>query len=61
MDKVLRPIRHKIERFYQTQSALVLKKIALKNLLIHDSTGWGQCIGTPNRGYCKAGVKDTLK
>ena len=24
-------------------------------------TGWGQCIGTANRGYCKAGVKDTWK
>ena len=24
-------------------------------------TGWGQCIGTAIRGYCKAGVKDTWK
>ena len=24
-------------------------------------TGWGQCIGTANRGYCKAGVIDTWR
>ena len=24
-------------------------------------TGWGQCIGTANRGYCKAGVKGAWK
>ena len=31
----------------------------LKELLRY--TGWGQCIGTANRGYCKAGVTDTWK
>ena len=25
------------------------------------TTGWGQCIGTAIRGYCKTGVKDSWK